>query len=74
MNVVLSEARREAEEIKGRADAKAANIYASAYNQDPEFYEFWKAVETYRILMPRFQKTLSTDAEFFKYLYNQKGE
>ena len=74
LNVVLSEARREAEEIKGRADAKAANVYASAYNQDPEFYEFWKAVETYRVLMPRFQKTLSTDAEFFKYLYNQKGE
>ena len=74
LNVVLSEARREAEEIKGKADAKAANIYASAYTQDPEFYEFWKAIETYRTLMPRFQKTLSTDAEFFKYLYDQKGE
>lgn len=74
LNVVLSEARRTAEEIKGDADAQAANIYAEAYNQDPEFYEFWKAVEAYRMLMPKFRKTLTTDAEFFKYLYNQEGQ
>ena len=73
LNVILSGARRTAEEIKGEADAEAANIYASAYNQDPEFYEFWKAVEAYRMLMPKFRKTLTTDAEFFKYLYNQEG-
>jgi membrane protease subunit HflC len=73
LNVVLSEARRTAEEIKGDADAQAANIYAEAYNRDPEFYEFWKAVEAYRMLMPKFRKTLTTDAEFFKYLYNQEG-
>ena len=74
LNVILSEARRTAEEIKGDADAQAANIYADAYNQDPEFYEFWKAVEAYRMLMPKFRKTLTTDAEFFKYLYNQEGQ
>ena len=74
LNVVLSAARRQAEEIKGDADAQAANIYADAYNQDPEFYEFWKAIEAYRTLMPRFRKTLTTDAEFFKYLYSQEGE
>ena len=73
LNVILSGARRTAEEIKGEADAEAANIYANAYNQDPEFYEFWKAVEAYRMLMPKFRKTLTTDAEFFKYLYNQEG-
>lgn len=73
LNVILSEARRQAEEIKGDADAQAANIYAEAYNRDPEFYEFWKAVEAYRMLMPKFRKTLTTDAEFFKYLYNQEG-
>ncbi len=73
LNVILSEARRQAEEIKGDADAQAANIYADAYNRDPEFYEFWKAVEAYRMLMPKFRKTLTTDAEFFKYLYNQEG-
>ena len=73
LNVVLSAARRQAEEIKGDADAQAANIYAEAYTKDPEFYEFWKAIEAYRTLMPRFRKTLTTDAEFFKYLYSQEG-
>ena len=53
---------------------RPANIYADAYTQDPEFYEFWKAVEAYRMLMPKFRKTLTTDAEFFKYLYNQEGQ
>ena len=74
LNVVLSAARRQAEEIKGDADAQAANIYSDAYNQDPEFYEFWKAIEAYRTLMPRFRKTLTTDAEFFKYLYRKEGQ
>ena len=74
LNVVLSAARRQAEEIKGDADAQAANIYSEAYNQDPEFYEFWKAIEAYRTLMPRFRKTLTTDAEFFKYLYRKEGQ
>jgi membrane protease subunit HflC len=74
LNVVLSAARRRAEEIKGDADAQAANIYSEAYNQDPEFYEFWKAIESYRTLMPRFRKVLTTDAEFFKYLYRKEGQ
>jgi membrane protease subunit HflC len=74
LNVVLSAARRRAEEIKGDADAQAANIYAEAYNRDPEFYEFWKAVEAYRMVLPKFRKTLTTDSEFFKYLYNQEGQ
>ena len=74
LNVVLSAARRRAEEIKGDADAQAANIYSDAYNQDPEFYEFWKAIDSYRTLMPRFRKVLTTDAEFFKYLYRKEGQ
>ena len=74
LNVVLSAARRQAEEIKGDADAQAANIYSEAYNQDPEFFEYWKALEAYRTLLPRFRKTLTTDAEFFKYLYRKEGQ
>ena len=73
LDTILSGARREAEVIKGDADALAAAIYANAYTRDPEFYTFWKAVETYRTLLPKFQKTLSTDAEFFDYLYDQQG-
>ncbi|MFO8073366.1 MAG: protease modulator HflC [Polyangia bacterium] len=44
---IRSGAYRRAEEIRGRADAKAARIYAEAYNVDPEFYEFVKTLESY---------------------------
>ena len=43
---IASEAYRKSEEIKGNADAEAAAIYAAAYNKDPEFYTFWKSMET----------------------------
>lgn len=69
---IISLAERRAKVIRGEADADAAAIYANAYNNDPEFYAFFKAIEAYRALLPNFQKTLSTDAEFFDYLYNQR--
>ena len=69
---IISLAERRAKVIRGEADAEAAAIYANAYNNDPEFYAFFKAIEAYRALLPNFQKTLSTDAEFFDYLYNQR--
>jgi membrane protease subunit HflC len=66
---ITSEAYRQAQEIQGRADAEAADIYASAYNRDPDFYRFLKTMEVYRttvdgntILM------LGTDGDFLKYL------
>jgi len=68
---IQSTAYKEAEQIKGTADATAARIYNDAYGRDPEFYEFWKAIESYRKLMPKFRKTLSTDADYFDYLYDQ---
>ena len=43
---IASEAYRKSEEIKGNADAEAARIYAEAYNKDPEFYTFWKSMES----------------------------
>ena len=45
---IASEAYRKAEETKGNADAQAAAIYAAAYNKDPEFYAFWKSMESYK--------------------------
>ncbi len=69
---IISEAERKAKVIRGQADAQAAAIYADAYGTDPEFYAFFKAIESYRTLLPNFRKTLSTDAEFFDYLYSQR--
>jgi len=70
---LLSEAYAKAEQIKGEADAKAARIYADAYSADPEFYSFWKSIESYKATLPQFQKTLTTDMDYFKYLYSPRG-
>ncbi len=71
---ILSSAYKEAETIKGKADAEATQIYADAYMQDPEFFEFWRSVESYRKVLPSFEKTLSTDMDYFKFLYDKEGE
>ncbi|MCF7928234.1 MAG: protease modulator HflC [Spirochaetales bacterium] len=70
---ILSRAYQKSETIKGQADAEATSIYADAYSVDPGFFEFWRAMESYRRSMPQFKKTLSTDMEYFNYLYNQTG-
>ena len=71
---IKSGAYKTAEQIKGEADAKAAAIYAKAYNRDPEFYAFWKSLESYREMLPKFDKTLTTGPEYFDYLYNKNGK
>jgi len=69
---ILSDAYRQAETIRGTADAKASQIYADAYNRDRTFFDFWRAVESYRSTLPKFEKTLSTDMEYFRYLYSPR--
>ncbi|TVR73881.1 MAG: protease modulator HflC [Spirochaetaceae bacterium] len=70
---ILSEAYERAETIRGTADAQAAAIYSAAYQQDAEFFSFWRAIESYRRTMPQFRKTLSTDMEYFNFLYSEEG-
>ncbi len=48
---LINSARRRAEEIQGHADAEATRIYAAAYGKDPEFYEFYQTLETYKEIM-----------------------
>jgi membrane protease subunit HflC len=60
---------RSAQEIKGKADARATSIYARAYGRDPQFYEFWKSMETLGATMdPGVTVILSTDSELLRYL------
>lgn len=70
---ILSAAYEKAEKIKGEADAEATRIYAQAYSRDPEFFDFWRSIESYKTTMPQFSKTLSTDMDYFKYLYSPRG-
>jgi membrane protease subunit HflC len=46
--IILAEAYRDAQRVRGEGDAKAANIYAAAFSQNPEFYSFYRSMEAYR--------------------------
>jgi membrane protease subunit HflC len=70
---ILSNAYAEAERIRGNADAEVILTYANAYNRDREFFRFWRAIESYRKTLPQFSKTLTTDMEYFDFLYNAEG-
>ena len=69
---IRSAAYNRSEAIRGAADAEASGIYADAYNRDRSFFDFWRAVESYRTTLPKFDKTLSTDMEYFRYLYSPR--
>ena len=72
LNKIQSEAYREVEEIRGLADAKATEIYATAYNQNPqavEFYEFTRTMASYpSIIGANTTVVLSTSSDLFKFL------
>jgi membrane protease subunit HflC len=72
LNRIQSEAYRRVEEIRGEADARAAAIYAAAYNRSPEavqFYEFTRTMQAYRsMIADNTTLILSTDSELFKFL------
>ncbi len=70
---IESEAYRKSEETKGKADAQAAKIYADAYSKDPEFYRFWKSMESYKQTLKDQDATYSTNMDYFKYLYSADG-
>jgi membrane protease subunit HflC len=66
---INSEAYRKAEEIRGRADAEAAAIYAAAYGRDREFYAFIRSLESYRKAVGKNGRlVISTDSDFYRYL------
>jgi membrane protease subunit HflC len=65
---INSEAERRAQEIRGQADAEATKIYGSAFGADPEFYDFFKTLETYQSLGDNTTIMIDADSEFFRYL------
>ena len=69
---ILSAAYNRSETIRGEADAIAARTYADAYNRERSFFDFWRAIESYRQTMPKFDKTLTTDMDYFRYLYSPR--
>jgi membrane protease subunit HflC len=73
--VIRAEARRESELIRGDGDATAADTYARAFSQDPDFYGFYRSMSAYRnsIGGDRDVLILQPDSEFFRYLQSQFG-
>jgi len=74
VTVILANAYRDSQIIRGEGDAKAADIYAQAYTKDPEFYAFYRSIDAYRKSMGKAGDilVLDPDNEFFRYL-NQSG-
>jgi membrane protease subunit HflC len=68
--VILAEAYRDAQRIKGEGDAKAAATYAAAYQINPEFYAFYRSLEAYRASFRNRNDilVLEPNSEFFRYL------
>lgn len=66
---ILSEAYAQSEQIKGQADAQATKIYADAYSKDPEFFNLWRSLESYKTTIPSLDKVLTTDIKYFEILY-----
>jgi membrane protease subunit HflC len=73
--VILASANRDGQIIRGAGDAKAAQVYADAYNQDPEFYAFYRSIDAYRNSIGRSGDilVLDPDNEFFRYLNQSDG-
>jgi membrane protease subunit HflC len=73
-DIIIAEAYREAQKIKGEGDARAAAIYAQAFNQNPEFYAFYRSLEAYRNTFKSKSDVLviEPDSDFFRYLKNAK--
>ena len=74
--VLLAEAYRDGQIIRGEGDAHAADIYASAYTKDPEFYAFYRSIEAYRNALGKAGDILVLDPnnEFFRYLNQSDGK
>ena len=68
--VIEANAYRDAELVRGDGDAKAAAIYAKAFNKDPEFYSFYRSLDAYRKTFRAGGDVmlLEPDSEFFKYM------
>ena len=74
--VIIAEAFRDAQKAKGEGDAKAAEIYSSAYGKNPEFYAFYRSQEAYKNSFKSKSDVMVLDpsSDFFKYMRGAGGK
>ncbi len=73
--VIVADANGEAERLRGEGEAKVNEIYAKAFNQDPEFFDFYRSLQAYQtgLKSSDTRMVLSPSSEFFKYFNNPTG-
>ena len=73
--IILADAYRDGQKLRGEGDARAAEIYANAYTKDAEFYAFYRSIDAYRKSMGKAGDILVLDPnnEFFRYLNQSDG-
>ncbi|KEJ95819.1 protease modulator HflC [Pseudosulfitobacter pseudonitzschiae] len=72
---LTSDATRQADIIRGEADAERNGIFAEAFGADPEFFEFYRSLTAYERALKGENSTMvmSPDSEFFNYLRSDQG-
>lgn len=75
VTVILADAQRDAQKLRGDGDAAATAIYAKAYDQDKDFFAFYRSLEAYRTALAGHNTTfvLSPDGNFFRFFGNPSG-
>ena len=74
-DVIVAEAYRDAQRVKGEGDAIASAVYASAYGRNAEFYAFYRSMQAYRESFKSKNDVMVLDpsADFFKYMKNPRA-
>ncbi len=75
VTVILANANRDSQKIRGEGDATAAEIYANAYTKDAEFYAFYRSINAYKNSIGKSGDLIVVDPnnEFFRYLNQSDG-
>ncbi|HET9652701.1 MAG TPA: protease modulator HflC [Usitatibacter sp.] len=72
--IILAEAYRDAQRVKGEGDAKASLTYANAFSQNPEFYSFYRSMEAYRsTFRGKDLMLLEPNSDFLRYFKDPQG-
>ena len=76
VRVLLADAERDAQRLRGEGDARAIEIYANAFNRDQEFYSFWRSLEAYdrSFGTDKDVMLMDTRSEFFRYFDQMRRE
>lgn len=67
--IILAQANKQSQQLKGEGDARAVKIYADAYHKDMEFYEFTRSLEAYKKALKEDTKLIiNAESEFFRFM------